>query len=110
MDIQDWPSLPYRGLMMDLSHGPMPTEVEIRRQIDFLSRWKGMREDYRLAWDAEYAPYRKQTALSRWDAEYEYWHRLQARFWELRRGFKDHDPLPLLQSFRPGHSPASLGC
>lgn len=40
VEIQDWPSLAYRGFMMDTSHGPLPTEDEIKRQIDFLSRWK----------------------------------------------------------------------
>jgi hexosaminidase len=39
--IDDWPTLAYRGVMMDLSHGPLPTEREIKRQIDFLARWKG---------------------------------------------------------------------
>ncbi len=40
VEIRDWPALPHRGFMMDISHGPMPTEAEIKRQIDFLSRWK----------------------------------------------------------------------
>jgi hexosaminidase len=39
--IGDWPTLAYRGVMMDLSHGPLPTEKEIEKQIDFLARWKG---------------------------------------------------------------------
>jgi hypothetical protein len=38
--IHDWPALAYRGFMMDTSHGPLPTEAEIKRQIDFLARWK----------------------------------------------------------------------
>ena len=41
VEIDDWPSLAYRGVMFDLSHGPLPTEEEIKRQIDFLARWKG---------------------------------------------------------------------
>ena len=41
VEIDDWPSLAYRGVMFDLSHGPLPTEDEIKRQIDFLARWKG---------------------------------------------------------------------
>jgi hypothetical protein len=41
VEIDDWPSLAYRGVMYDLSHGPLPTEEEIKRQIDFLARWKG---------------------------------------------------------------------
>ena len=38
--IHDWPALAYRGFMMDLSHGPLPTVAEIERQIDSLARWK----------------------------------------------------------------------
>ncbi|HWB87491.1 MAG TPA: family 20 glycosylhydrolase [Bryobacteraceae bacterium] len=41
VEIDDFPSLAYRGVMFDLSHGPLPTEAEIKRQIDFLARWKG---------------------------------------------------------------------
>ncbi|MGH9328793.1 MAG: glycoside hydrolase family 20 zincin-like fold domain-containing protein [Terriglobia bacterium] len=40
VEIEDWPSLAYRGFMMDMSHGPLPTEEEVKRQIDFLARWK----------------------------------------------------------------------
>ncbi len=40
VEIQDWPALAYRGFMMDLSHGSIMKEDEIRRQIDFLARWK----------------------------------------------------------------------
>jgi len=40
VEIRDWPSLPYRGIMMDMSHGPLPTENEVKRQIDFLAQWK----------------------------------------------------------------------
>jgi hypothetical protein len=47
----------------------------------------GMREDYRRAWEAEC----------------EYWRRLQARFWEFMAQFENNDPLPPPQSFRPGH-------
>jgi hypothetical protein len=40
VEIHDWPSLPYRGVMIDTSHGPLPIEAEVKRQIDFLARWK----------------------------------------------------------------------
>lgn len=40
VDIHDWPSLAYRGTMVDISHGPLPKEDEIERQLDFLARWK----------------------------------------------------------------------
>jgi hypothetical protein len=40
VEIHDWPSMAYRGTMLDISHGPLPKEKEIERQIDFLARWK----------------------------------------------------------------------
>ncbi len=39
-EIRDWPALPYRGYMMDFSHAQLPTLSEVKRQIDFLARWK----------------------------------------------------------------------
>lgn len=38
--IRDWPALAYRGVMVDMSEGPLPTADEVKRQLDFLSRWK----------------------------------------------------------------------
>ncbi|MGN7889142.1 glycoside hydrolase family 20 zincin-like fold domain-containing protein [Dyadobacter sp. 22481] len=38
--IEDRPALTYRGVMMDFAHGGLPTVAEIKRQIDFLARWK----------------------------------------------------------------------
>ncbi len=35
VEIRDWPSLAYRGTMVDMSHGPLPKEDEIKRQLDF---------------------------------------------------------------------------
>lgn len=40
VDIHDWPALAYRGTMVDMSHGALPTEKEVERQLDFLARWK----------------------------------------------------------------------
>ncbi len=40
VEIHDWPALAYRGTMVDMSHGALPTENEVKRQIDFLARWK----------------------------------------------------------------------
>ena len=41
VEIEDWPSLVYRGFMMDMSHFHLPKIEEIKKQIDFLSFWKG---------------------------------------------------------------------
>jgi hexosaminidase len=40
VEISDWPILAYRGVMVDMSHGQMPKVEEIKKQIDFLSKWK----------------------------------------------------------------------
>jgi len=40
VEIHDWPVLAYRGVMVDMSHGPLPTEEEVKRQLEFLARWK----------------------------------------------------------------------
>lgn len=39
-EIQDWPSMAYRGLMMDMSHMQLPKVEEIKKQLDFLALWK----------------------------------------------------------------------
>ena len=40
MELNDYPSIAYRALMMDFSHGGLLTVDEIKRQIDFLARFK----------------------------------------------------------------------
>lgn len=40
VEVEDWPSLTYRGFMMDMSHTQLPKIDEIKQQIDFLARWK----------------------------------------------------------------------
>ncbi|WP_321475522.1 family 20 glycosylhydrolase [uncultured Paludibaculum sp.] len=40
LEIADWPAMRLRGFMLDLSHGPFPKFDELKRQIDFLARWK----------------------------------------------------------------------
>ena len=39
-EIEDYPEMAYRGVMVDFSHGGLLTEQEIMNQIDFLARWK----------------------------------------------------------------------
>jgi hypothetical protein len=40
VEIKDWPALAYRGVMVDMSHGALPTEKEVERQLEFMARWK----------------------------------------------------------------------
>jgi hexosaminidase len=42
VQIDDWPSLPYRATLVDVgSEGPMCTVEQIKKQIDLLARFKG---------------------------------------------------------------------
>ena len=40
VEIKDWPALAYRGVMVDMSHGALPTEKEVERQLEFMACWK----------------------------------------------------------------------
>ncbi len=40
VDINDRPQMAFRGVMMDFAHGGLLTVEEIKKQIDFLARWK----------------------------------------------------------------------
>ena len=41
VQVRDWPAFAYRAVMMDMSHGALPTEEEVKRQIDAMAQWKG---------------------------------------------------------------------
>jgi hypothetical protein len=62
-----------------------------------------LREEFRSGWLAEYSPYRLAAALGRWDAEYEYWRRLQERFRFFSTDFREGDTLPPLDTFTKGN-------
>ncbi len=72
------------------SHGRAP---------DLMEAISELRESYRSAWLAEYTPYRLASALGRWDHEFEYWRRLQARFRAFAKTFGEGISLPPLDSF-----------
>jgi hypothetical protein len=69
VEIHDWPSLAYRGTMVDMSHGPLPTEAEIKRQIDFLSRWKNNQYFFYSETSIEMPGYPLLTPKGRFTAE-----------------------------------------
>lgn len=71
------------------------------RIMDLMDEISDLRGTYRSAWLAEYTDHRLQSVLGRWDAEYEYWRRLQTRLWDLIHSFRDGDTLPDLEQLRP---------
>ena len=58
------------------------------RMGDLMDTITELRDIYRTMWLAEYTPYRLGSVLGRFDAEFEYWRKLQARTWEAERTYK----------------------
>ncbi len=96
---------------------PQPTKAELAdvlaqgissqvhsRTADLMDAISALQQSYKRQWLDQYTDYRLYSALGRWNAEYEYWRRAQARFTELRNGFHDHDTLPSLEQLL-GDSP-----
>jgi len=71
------------------------------RIMDLMDNVSDLREVYRAAWLSEYTDHRLGSVMGRWNAEYEYWRRLQTRLWDVLHGFKDGDTLPTLEELRP---------
>jgi hypothetical protein len=61
-----------------------------------------LREEYREAWLEEATPFRLQSALYRWDAEWDYWTSVQRLLvQQVFQGWKEGEPFPPLESIRP---------
>jgi signal transduction histidine kinase len=105
VEIEDWyKQLGARPNSSDANFN-LGTQVAARnhsRLADLMDGATTLREAYREAWLKEYTPWRMGSALGRWDAEYEYWRRLQARIWEMLDEFKDGQELPSLDRLRTG--------
>ena len=80
-------------------HPSLPLWDQHSRAADLMDEIGELRDIYRERWDAEYTPYRRATALARFDAELEYWRRFQARVWEFGRTFRQGANWPALESF-----------
>ena len=59
----------FDNIVVSQQHGKLPDLMETITEL---------KPQYEQAWLEEYTPYRLAAALGRWDAEYEYWRRLQA--------------------------------
>ena len=67
-EIKDWPSLPYRGFMMDMSHGGVLTVPEVKRQLDALSQWKANQYFFYTETTIDLAGYPLLHQSSNWSA------------------------------------------
>ncbi len=63
---------------------------------DLMDRITDLKPEYRAEWLEEYRPYRLGSALGRWDAEYQFWHRVNEKLTEFSDGTHAGDPLPSL--------------
>ena len=90
------PPHPTREQLADVLHQGISSSVH-SRTADLMDAIVQLEPDYRRQWLAEYTDYRLSTALGRWQAEFEYWRRAQARFGDLLMNFHDHDRVPSLE-------------
>ena len=61
-----------------------------------------LREQYREEWLEEATPFRLQSALYRWDAEWNYWTTVQRLLvQQVLQGWKEGEPFPPLEAIRP---------
>jgi hexosaminidase len=84
----------FDNLVVSQLHGKIPDLMEAITEL---------KPQYEKAWLTEFTSYRMAAQLGRWDAEYEYWRRLQAN---LFRVLEDYDPtrgLPPFSSVLPSN-------
>ena len=79
--------------------GSMVIYQDHSRLVDLMDAITELRAEYRSAWLAEYTPYRLASAIGRWNAEYEYWRRMQSRLLTFSESSHEGDQLPSLASF-----------
>jgi hypothetical protein len=60
-----------------------------------------LKPEYERSWGSEYTKYRMGAALGRWDAEYEYWRRLQDNLQEVVEEYDPKQGLPPFPSLLP---------
>ncbi len=78
---------------------------------DLMDGITDLKPAYRAEWLKEYKPYRLGTALGRWDAEYQYWRRVNEKLSEFDDSTHAGDILPpldqVIESPQPAWAPAS---
>ncbi len=82
----------FDNIVVSQQHGKLP---------DLMETMTALKPQYEEAWLAEYTQYRLAAALGRWDAEYEYWRRLQANLLGLLEDYNPRRGLPPFDSLLP---------
>ena len=82
----------FDNIVVSQQHGKLP---------DLMESITELKPQYAQAWLDEYTGYRLAAALGRWDAEYEYWRRLQANFFHVLEDYHPTRGLPAFDSLLP---------
>jgi len=82
----------FDNIVVSQQHGKLPDLMEMITEL---------KPQYEQAWLEEYTSYRLAAALGRWDAEYEYWRRLQANLFHLLEDYNPSQGLPSFDSLLP---------
>ena len=82
----------FDNIVVSQQHGKLP---------DLMETITALKPQYEEAWLAEYTQYRLSAALGRWDAEYEYWRRLQANLFLVLADYHPARGLPAFESLLP---------
>jgi hexosaminidase len=82
----------FDNIVVSQQHGKLPDLMETITEL---------KPQYEQAWLQEYTSYRLAAALGRWDAEYEYWRRLQANLVQVLNDYNPIRGLPTFDSLLP---------
>ncbi len=82
----------FANIVVSQQHGKLPDLMEAITEL---------KPQYREAWLEEYTSYRLEAALGRWDAEYEYWRKLQANLERMLEEYDSQRGLPSWTSLLP---------
>ncbi len=82
----------FDNIVVSQQHGKLPDLMETITEL---------KPQYEQAWLDEYTPYRLAAALGRWDAEYEYWRRLQANLFRMIEDYNPAKGLPPFENLLP---------
>ncbi len=82
----------FDNIVVSQQHGKLPDLMETITEL---------KPQYEQAWLREYTSYRLAAALGRWNAEYEYWRRLQANLQQVLDDYNSAKGLPAFGSLLP---------
>jgi hypothetical protein len=84
----------FDNLIVSQLHGKIP---------DLMEGITELKPQYQKAWLDEFTSYRMAAQLGRWDAEYEYWRKMQANLLRLLEDYDQSRGLPSFSSILPSN-------